>query len=151
MMSRSTRTLSRPIDADPASPPERATRIRTLAAAVAITAGCAVLFASQSPDAALRGDLAAAAGVVGALPTTASAEDVDAALAGPLRGRVFTVDAAGFPSLVAITFHGLDRQSCAVARAKARRLEGKVVVELEGYGAPADCGVRNDMTWRLMP
>jgi hypothetical protein len=129
----------------------RPARFPTLAGAAAIIAGCAVLFASQPPGAALRGDLAAAAGAVGALPATASARDVTAALAGPLRGRVISVDAAEFPTVVAVTFRDLDRQNCVAAREEARRLEGTVVVELQGYRTPADCRAHNDMTWRIMP
>ncbi|HUZ73256.1 MAG TPA: hypothetical protein VMU87_09730 [Stellaceae bacterium] len=123
----------------------------TLAGAAAIVAGCVVLFASESPDAALRGDLAAAAAAVGALPPNATARDVTQALKTPLRDRVITVDATRFPTVVGVTFHALDQRSCIAARASARRLEGAVVVELDGYDAPADCRGRNDMTWHFMP
>lgn len=151
MKSRSTLPLSHGVDGDPIPPRARVIRLPTLAAAAAIVAGCVVLFASQPPDAALRGDLAAAADAVGALPATATARDVGEALAGPLRGRVITVDAAAFPAVVGVTFHALDRQSCIAARSEARRIEGTVVVQLDGYDAASDCRARNDMTWRIMP
>ncbi len=126
-------------------------RLRVLGAAAAIVAGCVVLFASQPPGAALRGDLAAAADAVAALPATATAPEVTAALAAPLRGRAVTVDAAQFPAIVGVTLHALDRQSCIAARAQARRLEGTVVVQLDGFATAADCRASNDMTWRFMP
>jgi hypothetical protein len=34
---------------------------------------------------------------------------------------------------------------------QARRIDGLVVVNLEGYRSVADCRERNDMTWWLMP
>ena len=129
----------------------RKRRMPALTGVAAIVAGCFVLFASQPPGAALRGDLAAAADAVGTLPATATPREVTAALNAPLRDRVFTVDTASFPAAVGVTLRGLDRQSCIAARGQARRLEGRVVVQLDGFAAPADCGPSNDMTWRFMP
>jgi hypothetical protein len=54
-------------------------------------------------------------------------------------------------SIIAVTLHGVDREACVEAAAKARRIDGSVVVMLRGYRAPEDCGSRNEMTWWIMP
>ena len=91
------------------------------------------------------------AGLIGALPQTASPATVREALRTALLGQDASIDAARFPALVSVTLHGVGRAGCIAAERRARRLEGSVVVELQGYGAPADCGIKNDMTWRFMP
>jgi hypothetical protein len=123
---------------------------RELVAAAGLVAVLAVLAGAVAPDAALRSDLAAAAAALRVLPQSASPDDVASALRAAFHGRSVTVDVASFPVAVEVTVHAVDRQSC-VAAAAVRRLEGKVAVELAGYGAPADCGDDNAMTWRLMP
>jgi hypothetical protein len=126
-------------------------RLRVLACAACVVGACAVLFASQSPGAAIRGDLAAAAVTVHGLPASTPADAVERALQSTLGGRLATIDARGFPAVVAVTLRALDRRACVAAEGSARRLEGAVVVELESYRQPADCGKSNDMTWRIMP
>jgi len=123
---------------------------RELAAAGGMVAVLAVLTGAALPNAALHSDLAAGAAALRALPLTASRDDAASALLAAFRGRAATVDTASFPGVVEVTVRGLDRQSCAAATA-ARRLEGKVVVELAGHEAPADCGDDNVLTWRFMP
>jgi len=54
-------------------------------------------------------------------------------------------------SVIAVTLHGLDRAACAEAVSTLRRIDGPVVVRLQGYGAPESCSGRNDMTWWIMP
>ena len=125
--------------------------IRVIAGAAAAVAALALLFAARPPGAAIRSDLAASADALQALPANASPASVTATLRSALAGRAVQVDPAGFPTVVAITLRDLDWQSCIAAERSARRLEGRVVVELEGYGSAQDCRDRNDMTWRFMP
>ena len=61
-----------------------------------------------------------------------------------------TIDARAWPQ-IAVTLHGLPRDTCRAASATARRIEGLVVVELERYRSAEECGAINDMTWRFMP
>jgi hypothetical protein len=54
-------------------------------------------------------------------------------------------------SIIAVTLHGVDREACVEAAAKVRRIDGSVVVMLQGYSALEDCGSWNEMTWWIMP
>jgi hypothetical protein len=123
---------------------------RELAAGSGLVAVLAVLVGAVPPGVALRSDLAASAATLGRLPPSASRDDVANALEPAFRGRAVTIDAASFPVAVEVTIRAIDRQSC-MAAAAAHRLDGKVVVELAGYDAPAACGDDNAMTWRLTP
>jgi hypothetical protein len=125
--------------------------LRIIGPPAAVFVALAFLFAARSPGDAIHNDLVSGAAALRAIPASASPESVTAALRAALPGRALRIDAAGFPAAVAVTFQDLDWQSCAAAERSARRLEGRVVVELEGFASPADCGDRNDMTWRLMP
>lgn len=127
----------------------RAVRIAVLAAATVAMLG--LLSAVRPPGAAIRGDLATAAEALSALPSNAKSARVTAALRAAMRGRTVQVDPSGFPTSVALTVQDLDWRSCVAAEQAARRLEGSVVVELQGFASPADCQASNDMTWRLMP
>lgn len=126
-------------------------RLGILAGAAAVMAALAFLFGAESPGTAIRSDLSAAAGALDGLPQTASANAVRDTMREAFPGRAISVDATGYPALVAVTLHRIDRRDCEAAAQSARRLEGKVVVELDGYGAAADCVASNDMTWRFMP
>jgi hypothetical protein len=53
--------------------------------------------------------------------------------------------------LVSVTLQHLDEVTCVDASIVARRMEGLVVVELEGYRSAEDCDVDNAMTWRMLP
>ena len=125
--------------------------VRIIAGAVAAVAALAMLFAARPPEAAIRSDLAASADALRAIPANASPASVTAILRSALPGRSVQIDPAGFPTVVAVTMRNLDWQSCIAAERKARRLEGRVVIELEGYQSAEDCRDSNDMTWRLMP
>jgi hypothetical protein len=107
--------------------------------------------ALQSSGRIIRGDLESAASEARILYFTATPAEVQQAITPYFRGFNTTVDARSFPASVSVTLHGLDRNSCLDASAVARRLEGRVVVNLLGYRSAADCGERNDMTWRIMP
>lgn len=125
--------------------------VRTIAGAAAAVAALAFLFAARPPGAAIHSDLASGAAALRTLSASASPASVTAALRSALPGRAMRVDPAGFPSVVAVTLQNLDWPSCIAAERSVRRLEGQVVVELEGYASPDDCRSSNDMTWRLMP
>jgi hypothetical protein len=125
--------------------------LRAFAAAAATLAALSFLFASELPGQAVRGDLAAAAAHLGAMPENASPARVAADLASYFSGEDATIDVAHYPATVVVTLHGLDRNSCETALRSARRIEGRVVVELENRGADAPCGAQNDLSWRLMP
>jgi hypothetical protein len=66
-------------------------------------------------------------------------------------GQDVSIATSPAASIIAVTLHGVDHKACIEAAAKARRMDGSVVVMLQGYGAPEDCGSRNEMTWWIMP
>jgi hypothetical protein len=91
----------------------------------------------------------------------AAADDLQEARAKPdsaslrrLRGdfphHAVTVDARAWPE-VAVTLHGLPRDTCRAVASTARRIEGLVVVALQRYRSADECGASNNMTWRFMP
>jgi hypothetical protein len=125
--------------------------VRMIAGAIASVAALGLLFAAQPPAAAIRSDLMESAEALRAIPANASPASVSATLHSALPGRSVQFDTAGFPTVVAVTMLNLDWQSCIAAERSARRLEGRVVVELDGYPSAEDCHDSNDMTWRLMP
>ncbi|HUK58490.1 MAG TPA: hypothetical protein VLV50_04605 [Stellaceae bacterium] len=134
---RRTRRLARPL--------------RTFAAVAAASGALALLVASEPHGGAVRGDLKAAAARLRDMPPNAAGANVASALAREFPDQSATIDPTGFPASVSVTLHALDRASCAAALRTARRIEGRVVVQLETYRSSADCTDRNEMTWRLMP
>lgn len=118
--------------------------------AVAIVGGNEALTALQSPGQAIRSELVAAAAELtspaGSYPTEASTR----AIRRHFREHSVTLQTDLWP-LVSVTLHHLDKATCADASTAARRIEGLVVVELDAYRSPADCGADNTMTWRLLP
>jgi hypothetical protein len=66
-------------------------------------------------------------------------------------GQEVSIAMSSASSIIAVTLHGVDHKACVDAAAKVRRIDGSVVVILQGYGAPEDCDIRNDMTWWIMP
>jgi hypothetical protein len=107
--------------------------------------------ALQSPAEGIRQQLAAAAYETRALPWRQSPEAVQAAVGRYFDGRTVSIDPARFPVEVRVRLQGLDHSTCLEARQVARRIEGPVVVALEGYSAAADCADKNTMIWRIMP
>lgn len=122
-----------------------------LACAAVAAVGGALLLTSIAPGVAIRRDLAAAAKAVGALPGNASAQTVTLAVRRALGSAPATIDATPFPVAVAVTLRALDRRSCLAAERSARRIEGAVVVALQGFRTADDCRASNDMSWRIMP
>jgi hypothetical protein len=123
-------------------------------AALALIALFGVLVAIPShatPGNVIRSELASAAADLRDLPWGASANRVRITLARNFRGQRLSIDVSGFPVNVTVTISELGRDACLDARRFARRIEGPVVVVLDGYGETAACGEANDMTWRLLP
>ena len=126
--------------------------LRLMAAAALLVVGFYQIWAAlQSPAQAIRQELTAAAYETRALPWRQSPEAVQAAVGGYFADRTASVDPARFPVEVTVHLEGLDRRTCLEARQLARRIEGTVVVALQGYAAEADCVDQNTMTWHIMP
>jgi hypothetical protein len=105
----------------------------------------------QSPAQQIKRALTAAAEETGQLPWSRSQMQVRSDLARYFASHAVTIDSTKFPAAVSVAFVGLDRNTCAEANELARRIDGSVVVRLEGYGSAADCGDSNTMVWRIMP
>jgi hypothetical protein len=126
--------------------------LRALAAAgLLLIAGQQLFLALQSPAHQIKRQLAAAAAETGGLPWTRSQAQVRSDLARHFGANAVTVDSTRFPAAVSVAFTGLDQNTCVEATELARRIEGSVVVALDGYRSAADCNDRNTMTWRIMP
>ena len=121
------------------------------AAAMLLVATDQLWLALQSPAQTIASELGDAATTTDALSWRTPPVQVQASVARLFPGQAVRVDAARFPSEVAVTLAGLDRHTCREARKLAGRIEGTVVVALDGYGAAADCRGDNAMTWRIMP
>lgn len=116
---------------------------------LALLAGYELAASRQSPAAAIRHDLLQAASDI-RLPGPAPREAGRRALLRHFSKQHATLDTRSWPA-VAITLQGLDRATCVDATSIAGRIEGLVVVQLEGYASAADCGETNTMSWRIMP
>lgn len=126
--------------------------LKLLAAAVMLTAAAWQISAAlQTPGQSIRKALTAAAEEAASLPSTRSTDDVRLTLSRHFAGRDARIEPAGFPAEIAVVLDGLDRATCLEARLLARRLEGDVVIALDGYGSAADCHERNRMTWHILP
>jgi hypothetical protein len=129
----------------------RGLRVPVRRLALAALALAAVGLAAEFDGAGLPRALNAAAADLRTLPPDTPRARVERIVAGDFPGRTVAVEAGRFPDLVQVTVMGLDRDACLAAEAHARRIEGLVVSELAGYRTAADCGPKNDMTWRIMP
>lgn len=121
------------------------------AAAMLLVAADQLWIALQTPAAAIRDGLVTAGGEAAALPWTTPRAAVERAVADHFSGHPVRVDAARFPVEVSVMLDGIDRATCLEARRYSSRIEGAVVVALDGYRSAADCQARNEMTWRIMP
>jgi hypothetical protein len=119
-------------------------------AVAAVVGGNEALKATRSPGQAIRSELVAAAAELtspsGAHPTEASTR----AIRRHFRAHSATLQMDLWP-LVSVTLRHIDNATCVDASTVARRMEGLVVVELEGYRSTEACGVDNAMTWRMLP
>jgi len=128
----------------------RTWRAIALAVALAPLAYQAVL-ALESPAQSLRRELVAAADEAGALPWNRTHEQVRSAVGRYFTRHAVTVDSRRFPAEVLVAVQNVDRATCVEASEVAQRIEGSVVVALEGFRSAADCGDDNRMIWRIMP
>jgi hypothetical protein len=108
-------------------------------------------FAPLLRSLAIRDVLSDAASAVHAMPTNEPGRAVADALRAYFPDRDIAIDAQRFPTEVDVTFPDLDQRSCLELRQAAGRMEGLVLVKLEGYADPHHCGEHNRMTWRIMP
>ena len=119
-------------------------------AVAAVVGGNEALKSSRSPGQAIRSELVAAAAELtspaGPYPTEASTR----AIRRHFRPHSVALQMDLWP-LVSVTLKHLDKVTCVDASIVARRMEGLVVVELEGYRSAEDCGADNAMTWRMLP
>lgn len=127
---------------------------RTLRTGAMLTALAAVALAAArllDEDRTIRGELRAAAAEFRSEIIASPTERVRQAMRRHFREEAVEVDAARFPPNVLVTLRGIDRATCETAVRDTRDMEARVVVRLYGYGSPADCNERNDMTWWIMP
>src|SRR5690349_5000740 len=135
----------------PRARPRRVSRRMWVVLALGLALVMAGMFlpALMSPGRVIRGELKSAAAHL----QQSRAKPDNAALRRLRRDfphHAATVDARAWPE-VAVTLHGLPRDTCRAAATSARRIEGLVVVELQRYRSADECGASNDMTWRFMP
>jgi hypothetical protein len=122
-----------------------------LVAVVVVIAFRHLVESTPSRGPAIRDALVAAAAKLKSLPANTSQDAVTDALAPLFRSFDARIDASRFPAEADVTLRGLDGVTCLQSEDLTRRIEGSVVVMLEGYGEPASCRSTNAMTWRLLP
>ena len=133
-----------------AKKPKLAPLVRT-ALALVVLGVLAGIPSRATPGHVIRSELASAAADLRDLPWSASTNRVRISLARNFRGQRLSIDSSAFPVSVTVTLDALGRGACLDARRFARRIEGPVVVALDGYADAADCAAVNAMTWRLLP
>jgi hypothetical protein len=117
----------------------------------ALFAGYRYFILLRSPADAIRSELEAAAAEMRTQLVPEPTPAVLAAMRRDFSERDVTIATTPASSVIAVTLHSVDREACVRAAATLRRIDGSVVVRLQGYGAPEDCGSRNGMTWWIMP
>jgi hypothetical protein len=122
-----------------------------IAAAMLLAAAGEIWFALQPRAEAIAGGLASAAADVAALPWSTQPEEVQRVVARDFPNEAVRVDPAHFPAEVLVALNGVDQRTCRATRRVVGRIEGAVVVALDGYRSTADCRAENTMTWRIMP
>jgi len=122
-----------------------------LSIGAALLTGYQLFLWLEPPGDAIRHELEAAAGEMRNQLVPEPSPGVLAAMRRDFAKREVSVATMPASSIVAITLHGLDRNTCVDALNKARRIDGAVVVRLQSYDTVGDCGNRNNMTWWVMP
>ena len=118
--------------------------------AVVLIGGYRGYLALESPGTVIRRDLIRAGAEVAELPWSAPRELVRQSVSRHFASYRASADAANFPAYVRVTLKDLDRETCREAYRAARRIEGRVVIEIEGPGDLA-CQDGAALTWRIMP
>ena len=116
-----------------------------------LLAGYQLFILLEAPGDAIRGEFEGAAAEMRSQVVLGASPAVLAAMRRHFAGQDVTITTLRASSIITVTLHGLDREACVEAASKARRIDGPVVVMLQGYGAPEDCSSRNKMTWWIMP
>jgi hypothetical protein len=119
--------------------------------AAALFAGYRYFILLRSPADGIRSELEAAAAEMRTQLVPEPTLAVLAAMRQDFSEQDVTIATTPASSVIVVTLHGVDREACVEAAGKLRRIDGPVVVLLQGYGASEDCGSRNDMTWWIMP
>ena len=133
----------------PEAAPHRRWRV-PIALGALLVGGYAIYLALQSPGDTLRQDLARAGANVAALPWNTPVERVEQAVSRHFAGYRASVDTTDFPTAVRVTLKDLDAATCRDARRAAERIEGQVVIAIEGAD-DGDCRDGSRITWRIMP
>jgi hypothetical protein len=116
-----------------------------------LQAGYQLFHVLEPPAYAIRSELEAAASEMRSQFALDPSPAVLAAMRQDFAGQDVWIATIPMSSVIAVTLQGLDRGVCVELEAKARRIEGPVVVMLQGYAVPEDCGSRNEITWWIMP
>ena len=119
-------------------------------AAGVLAAGYAPQLALETPGQVIRHDLTRAAARVARLPSFMPSERVEQTVSRYFPGYRGSVDATGFPASVSVTLRDVDPDACRDVYRKAVRIEGEVVIAIEGNG-DRTCRHRTAITWRIMP
>jgi hypothetical protein len=104
----------------------------------------------EAPGQLIRDQLEDAAAELGQ-PALAPSEALRQAIVRHFDRQRVLVDMTSHWPNVSVTLRNLDRDTCIDASVAARRIEGAVLIRLDGYRAETDCVRENDMTWRIMP
>lgn len=120
-----------------------------LALGLSLAAGLALHGALEPPGQRIRSELEAAAADLQSAPALPSERALQQ-LRRHFRDHDVTIDTSSWP-VVSVTFRRLSAIACRQAAVEARRIDGLVVIALEGCRTTADCREDGDMTWRLMP
>jgi hypothetical protein len=119
--------------------------VRAPVALIALLGALVAIPSHASPGHVIRSELASAAADLRELPWGISTQRINIGLARNFRGQRLSIDASAFPVSVTVTLGALGRETCLDARRFARRIEGPVVVVLDGYANTAACGEANDV------
>lgn len=130
---------------------QRRQRLLLAAGMLLIAASYQLSLALQTPAQSIKSALTAAADEAAALPWNRNDQQVQHAIGQHFSGHDFRLETARFPAEVSVVLAGLDRETCIEARQLAHRIEGDVVIALDGYGSTEDCQAHNTMTWRILP
>lgn len=107
--------------------------------------------AVEPPGLALRHELEGAASELGQQVVLAPVPGMRQAIRRHFRESAVAVDIKRDWPNVAVSVGGISQAACLDALRHDRRIDGSVVISLQGYRSAADCGTSNDMTWWLMP
>lgn len=107
--------------------------------------------AVEPPGLALRHELEGAASELEQQVVLAPVPGLGQSIRRHFRESAVTIDLKRDWPNVAVSLGGVSQADCLSALRDVRRIDGPVVIALEGYRTARDCGPENDMTWRLMP